>query len=162
MVHVRRRDYLQLNQELKDSYYIESINKLKKYVNDTYDLISILNEFNSLLSDFNCRLSSLVLNYILLLCVIDATLKKHNLIGKIKTESSSSVLSSLSDTEEENVVDTSDGSGDELTTDGSNCELTESENELNNTSEEENEENRENEETENPKLIKKKYQHYNI
>lgn len=138
-------------------------NILKKYVNDTYDLICILNEFNSLLSNFNCRLSSLVLNYILLLCVIDATLKKHNLIGKIKTESSSSILSPLSDTEEENVVDTSDGCGDELTTDGSNCELTESENELNNnTSEEENGENRENEETKNPKKIKKKYQHYNI
>ena len=68
--------------------YITNI--LKKYVNDTYDLISILNELNSLLADFNCRLSSLILNYILLLCVIDATLKKHNLIGKIKTDSSSS------------------------------------------------------------------------
>lgn len=34
MIHVRRGDYLQLNQELNESYYIESINKLKKYVKD--------------------------------------------------------------------------------------------------------------------------------
>ena len=76
--------------------YITDI--LKKYVNKPYDLLSILNELNSLLSDLNCRIASLILNYILLLCVIDATLKKHNLIGKIKTISSnkSSKTSSLS------------------------------------------------------------------
>jgi len=62
------------------------INTLKKYINDSYDLISILTEFNTLLSVYNCRLTSLILNIILLLCVIDATLKKHNIIGDINTE----------------------------------------------------------------------------
>ncbi len=39
MVHIRRGDYLDLNQELKDNYYIESINKLKKYVkNFNFDI----------------------------------------------------------------------------------------------------------------------------
>ena len=151
-------------------------NILKKYVNDTYDLICILNELNSLLSEFNCRLSSLILNYILLLCVIDATLKKHNLIGKIKTDSSSSSRSNslssslegsltdtpLSDVEEEHLINTSDGSGNELTTDGSSNELTESEDELLSSSSML--ENKKKEETkDNSNIsIKKKYQHYNI
>lgn len=142
-------------------------NILKKYINDSYDLICILNEFNSLLSEFNCRLSSLILNYVLLLCVIDATLKKHNLIGKIKTDYSStpktnSLSSSLegsltetplSDVEENGDELTTDGSGDELTTDGSGCELTESEDELI-------ENNNLNNNSNNN--IEKEYQHYNI
>ena len=131
---------------------------LKKYVNDTYDLISILNEFNSLLSEFNCRLSSLILNYVLLLCVIDATLKKHNLIGKVKTSPSSSQSSLVSNlTEEDNVNESPlsdiEENGDELTTDGSGCELTESEDELI-------ENNNSNNNSNNK--IEKKYQHYNI
>ena len=74
---------------------------LKEYINETYDLITILNSFNELLSQFNCRLSSLILNYILFLCVIDATLKKHNLIGKIKTDSATSSEASTPATSKE-------------------------------------------------------------
>lgn len=148
-------------------------NILKKYINDSYDLICILNEFNSLLSEFNCRLSSLILNYVLLLCVIDATLKKHNLIGKIKTDYSStpetnSLSSSLegsltetplSDIEENGDELTTDGERNELTTDGSGCELTESEDEFMENNNSNNNSNNNNNINNN---IEKKYQHYNI
>ena len=132
-------------------------NILAKYVNDTYDLISILNEFNNLLSEFNCRLSSLILNYILLLCVIDATLKKHNLIGKIKTTSSSPLpLSNSTDGSDSEL--SADGSDSELSTDGSDSELSAdgSDSELSADEEEIVVDNN------SDKLIKKKYQHYNI
>ena len=143
---------------------------LKKSVKDTYNLINILNEFNTLLSEFNCRLSSIILNYILLLCVIDSTLKKHNLIGKIKSSPSSSQSisvsslidinlneTSLSDLEDESIIsDTTDGSENELTTDESIDELTESEDEtINNPLDNE-------EKSITNTKSKKKYQHYNI
>lgn len=66
--------------------YTENIKKhikpiLEDYRNTTLNIGYIMNEINSILMQYNCRMSSLCLNIILLLCLIDTTLKKHNLIG---------------------------------------------------------------------------------
>lgn len=59
--------------------YIKPI--LEDYRNTTLNIGYIMNEINSILMQYNCRMSGLCLNIILLLCLIDTTLKKHNLIG---------------------------------------------------------------------------------
>ena len=54
---------------------------MEDYRNTTLNISYIMNEINGILMQYNCRMSSLCLNIILLLCLIDTTLKKHNLIG---------------------------------------------------------------------------------
>jgi predicted unusual protein kinase regulating ubiquinone biosynthesis (AarF/ABC1/UbiB family) len=54
---------------------------LECYRNTTLNIGHIMNEINNILIHYNCKMSSLCLNIILLLCLIDTTLKKHNLIG---------------------------------------------------------------------------------
>lgn len=66
--------------------YTENIKKhikpiLEHYRNTTLNIGHIMHEINSILVQYNCRMSTLCLNIILLLCLIDTTLRKHNLIG---------------------------------------------------------------------------------
>jgi predicted unusual protein kinase regulating ubiquinone biosynthesis (AarF/ABC1/UbiB family) len=66
--------------------YTENIKKhikpmLENYRNTTLNISHIMHEINGILVQYNCRMSTLCLNIILLLCLIDTTLKKHNLIG---------------------------------------------------------------------------------
>ncbi len=57
---------------------------LARYKTSMLDITHIMTELNDMLVKYNCRLSNLSLNIILLLCLIDTTLKKHNLIGNEK------------------------------------------------------------------------------
>jgi predicted unusual protein kinase regulating ubiquinone biosynthesis (AarF/ABC1/UbiB family) len=66
--------------------YTENIKKhikpiLENYRNTTLNISHIMHEINNILVQYNCRMSTLCLNIILLLCLIDTTLRKHNLIG---------------------------------------------------------------------------------
>jgi predicted unusual protein kinase regulating ubiquinone biosynthesis (AarF/ABC1/UbiB family) len=66
--------------------YTENIKKhikpiLENYRNTTLNISHIMSEINTILVQYNCRMSTLCLNIILLLCLIDTTLRKHNLIG---------------------------------------------------------------------------------
>jgi predicted unusual protein kinase regulating ubiquinone biosynthesis (AarF/ABC1/UbiB family) len=54
---------------------------LDHYRDSSLDITHIIGEINSILIEYNCRLSNFMLNIIVLLCLIDTTLKKHNLIG---------------------------------------------------------------------------------
>jgi predicted unusual protein kinase regulating ubiquinone biosynthesis (AarF/ABC1/UbiB family) len=66
--------------------YTDNIKKhikptLENYRNTTLNISAIMHDINTILVQYNCRMSTLCLNIILLLCLIDTTLKKHNLIG---------------------------------------------------------------------------------
>jgi predicted unusual protein kinase regulating ubiquinone biosynthesis (AarF/ABC1/UbiB family) len=70
--------------------YTENIKKhikpiLEHYRNTTLNIGHIMHEINGILVQYNCRMSTLCLNIILLLCLIDTTLRKHNLIGTIQS-----------------------------------------------------------------------------
>ena len=57
---------------------------LEHYRTSNLDITHIMTELNDMLAKYGCRLTNLSLNIILLLCLIDTTLKKHNLIGNAK------------------------------------------------------------------------------
>ena len=70
--------------------YTDNIKKhikptLENYRNTTLNISAIMHDINTILVQYNCRMSTLCLNIILLLCLIDTTLKKHNLIGAPQT-----------------------------------------------------------------------------
>lgn len=54
---------------------------LEYYRHTSLNIGHIMNEINTILCQYNCKMSTLCLNIILLICLIDTTLKKHNLIG---------------------------------------------------------------------------------
>lgn len=62
--------------------YVKGI--LEHYRSANLDITHIMTELNDMLAKYGCRLTNLSLNIILLLCLIDTTLKKHNLIGNSK------------------------------------------------------------------------------
>lgn len=47
----------------------------------TLDIVNLMHNINKVLERHNCKLSSMLLNLVLVLSLIDSTLKKHNLIG---------------------------------------------------------------------------------
>lgn len=51
------------------------------YRDDSLDLVHLFNTINNLLVRYNCRLTANGMNTVLLLSLIDTTLRKHNLIG---------------------------------------------------------------------------------
>lgn len=51
------------------------------YQEDSLDLVHLFNTINNLLVRYNCRLTANGMNTVLLLSLIDTTLRKHNLIG---------------------------------------------------------------------------------
>lgn len=62
--------------------YIKDI--MEHYRTSNLDITHIMTELNNMLAKYGCRLTNLSLNILLLLCLIDTTLKKHNLIGNSK------------------------------------------------------------------------------
>jgi predicted unusual protein kinase regulating ubiquinone biosynthesis (AarF/ABC1/UbiB family) len=46
------------------------------------DIVNLVYRINNILEKYNCKLSSILLNLILILSMVDSTLKKHNIIGK--------------------------------------------------------------------------------
>ena len=58
---------------------------LQHFKNNSLDIVHVIYNLNTILEKHNCKLSSILLNLILVLSLIDATLKKQNLIGR-KTE----------------------------------------------------------------------------
>ena len=59
-----------------------------KFRHTNIDITHIMSEINRFLVDSNCRLSTFTLNIIVLLCLIDTTLKKHNLFGSTNNQPS--------------------------------------------------------------------------
>lgn len=55
---------------------------LQHFKNHSLDIFNLVYRINNILEKYNCKLSSILLNLILVLSLIDSTLKKHNLIGK--------------------------------------------------------------------------------
>ena len=52
-----------------------------KFKEDSIDMVHLLNRFNAMLSRYNCRLTTDSLNIVILLSLIDTTLRKQNLVG---------------------------------------------------------------------------------
>ena len=52
-----------------------------KFKADSIDIVHLLNRFNAMLSKYNCRLTTDSLNIVILLSLIDTTLRKQNLVG---------------------------------------------------------------------------------
>jgi predicted unusual protein kinase regulating ubiquinone biosynthesis (AarF/ABC1/UbiB family) len=55
---------------------------LQHFKNHSLDIVNMVYRINNILETYNCKLSSVLLNLILVLSLIDSTLKKHNLIGR--------------------------------------------------------------------------------
>lgn len=55
---------------------------LKHFKDHALDIVNMIYRINNILETYNCKLSSVLLNLILVLSLIDSTLKKHNLIGR--------------------------------------------------------------------------------
>jgi predicted unusual protein kinase regulating ubiquinone biosynthesis (AarF/ABC1/UbiB family) len=55
---------------------------LQHFKEYSLDIVNLLYGINNILETYNCKLSSVLLNLILILSLIDSTLKKHNLIGR--------------------------------------------------------------------------------
>jgi len=54
---------------------------IQKFKADSIDIVHIMNRLNGMLSRYNCRLTTDSLNIIILLSLIDTTLRKQNLVG---------------------------------------------------------------------------------
>jgi hypothetical protein len=54
---------------------------IQRYKSDSIDIVHIMNRLNSMLAQYNCRLTTDSLNIIILLSLIDTTLRKQNLMG---------------------------------------------------------------------------------
>lgn len=55
---------------------------LQHFKENSIDIVHLMYNLNSILEKHNCKLSSILLNLIIILSLIDSTLKKHNLIGR--------------------------------------------------------------------------------
>lgn len=55
---------------------------LLHFKNHSLDIVNMVYRINNILETYNCKLSGILLNLILVLSLIDSTLKKHNLIGR--------------------------------------------------------------------------------
>lgn len=65
-----------------DEEVIQSVEQaVYHYREDSLDLVHLFNIINNLLVKYNCRLTANGMNTVLLLSLIDTTLRKHNLIG---------------------------------------------------------------------------------
>jgi predicted unusual protein kinase regulating ubiquinone biosynthesis (AarF/ABC1/UbiB family) len=58
---------------------------LQHYRENSLDIINLMYGLNNILEKHDCKLSSILLNLIVILSLIDATLKKQNLIGRKTT-----------------------------------------------------------------------------
>jgi len=65
-----------------DAAVIQSVEQaVYHYREDSLDLVHLFNTINNILVRYNCKLTANGMNTVLLLSLIDTTLKKHNLIG---------------------------------------------------------------------------------